>query len=112
MGVKDIKYEIPMVDIEMVHMDMVDMDMVDGHGHDGHGQIRKFKTIDPNCETHPSPQFHKFRTFTVNLAKIFGQFHRIGTFTVNLQDFFSPKKGLNVLEYICWKNINIYSNIT
>ena len=29
MGVKDIKYEIPMVDIEMVHMDMVDMDMVD-----------------------------------------------------------------------------------
>ena len=63
-----------MVDIKMVHMDMVDMDMVDGHGHDGHGhgghgQIRKFKTIDPNCETHPSPQFHKFGTFTVNLPE-------------------------------------------
>ena len=52
------------------------------------GQLTQ--TVKP---THPSPQFHKFRTFTVNLAKIFGQFHRIGTFTVNLQDFFS-KKGV------------------
>ena len=33
----------------------------------------KFGTIDPNCETHPPPQFHIFVTFSVNLPKISGK---------------------------------------
>ena len=33
----------------------------------------KFGTIDPNCETHPPPQFHRFVTFSVNLPKISGK---------------------------------------
>ena len=33
----------------------------------------KFGTVDPNCETHPPPQFHIFVTFSVNLPKISGK---------------------------------------